>query len=207
MSIPMTESKEPLFTEESGRRDAALVGQVLAGHAASFERLVALYERPAVSTAYRLLGNADDARDVVQEAFLRAYRSLSRLKERTRFGPWLLRIVSNLSLNARRSRRTAVLPLDEERGMEGATTGGGDPVVTSFTPERSAEGRELQEALDAAMAKLPEKQRLSLVLFTIEGWAQKDIAQTLECSLETVKWNVFQARKRLREMLGDQLME
>lgn len=201
----MTQSKEPLFTEEAGARDAALVGQVLAGDTACFERLVGLYERPAVSTAFRLLGNSDDARDVVQDAFLRAYRSLSRLKEPTRFGPWLLRIVSNLSLNARRSRRAGVVPLDEQRGTEGATTGEGDPVVTSFTPDRHAEGRELQEALDAALARLPEKQRQALVLFTIEGWAQKDIAELLECSLETVKWNVFQARKRLREMLGDQM--
>jgi RNA polymerase sigma-70 factor (ECF subfamily) len=63
----------------------------------------------------------------------------------------------------------------------------------------------MQEALDAALATLPEKQRLSLVLFTIEGWAQKDIAEFLECSIENVKWNVFQARRRLRDMLGDML--
>jgi RNA polymerase sigma-70 factor (ECF subfamily) len=168
---------------------------------------VGLYERPAVATAYRLLGNSDDARDVVQDAFLRAYKSLIHLKEPTRFGPWLLRIVSNLSLNARRGRKTQVVRLDEQRGTEGTTTGEGDPVVSAFTPDRHAESRELQEALDAALARLPEKQRMALVLFTIEGWAQKDIAQLLECSLETVKWNVFQARKRLREMLGDQLSE
>jgi RNA polymerase sigma-70 factor (ECF subfamily) len=203
----MTQSKEPLFTEESGTRDAGLVAQVLAGDTGSFDRLVGLYERPAVATAYRLLGNSDDARDVVQDAFLRAYKSLSHLKEPTRFGPWLLRIVSNLSLNARRGRKTQVVRLDEQRGTEGTTTGEGDPVVSAFTPDRHAESRELQEALDAALARLPEKQRMALVLFTIEGWAQKDIAQLLECSLETVKWNVFQARKRLREMLGDQLSE
>jgi len=202
----MTDQKEPLFTEDSGRRDAALVEQVLAGDTRSFDRLVTVYERPAVSTAYRLLGNSDDARDVVQDAFIRAFRSIAKLKESTRFGPWLLRIVSNLSLNARRSRRANVVPLDEQRGIEGATSGGGE-AMTSFTPDRNAESRELQEAIDAALAQLPEKQRLALVLFTIEGWAQKDIAQMLECSLETVKWNVFQARKRLKDLLADQLME
>ncbi len=203
----MTQSKEPLFTEESGARDAGLVAQVLAGQTAAFERLVSIYERPAIATAYRLLGNSDDARDVVQDAFLRAFKSLSRLKEPTRFGPWLLRIVSNLSLNARRGRRTQVVRLDEQRGTEGTTTGEGEPVVSAFTPDRHAESRELQEALDAALARLPEKQRMALVLFTIEGWAQKDIAELLKCSLETVKWSVFQARKRLKEMLGEQLME
>ena len=182
--------------------------KALAGDSDAFGRLIGAYERAAVSTAYRLLGNSDDARDVVQEALLRAYRSLGRLKEPTRFGPWLLRIVSNLSLNARRSRRsTSAIPLDEGRGLEGATTGGGQPVVTSFSPDRHAEGGELQAAIDAALASLPEKQRMALVLFTIEGWPQKDIAEVLECSLETVKWNVFQARKRLKERLGDLLME
>lgn len=203
----MTESKQPLFTEESGARDAELVAQVLAGDTDAFGRLIAPYERAAVSTAYRLLGNSDDARDVVQEAFLRAYRSLARLQDPTRFGPWLLRIVSNLSLNARRSRKSASFTLDEARGTEGATTGEGEPVVTALSPDHHAESRELQQALDAALARLPEKQRMALVLFTIEGWAQKDIAELLECSLETVKWNVFQARKRLKEMLGELLME
>ena len=79
--------------------------------------------------------------------------------------------------------------------------------MTAFTPERQAQSRELQEALDAALARLPQKQRLALVMFTIEGRPQKDIAQVLECSVETVKWNVFQARRRLREMLGEQLEE
>ncbi len=203
----MTESKQPLFTEETGRRDAGWVEATLAGDPDAFGRLVAAYERPAIATAYRLLGNSDEARDVSQDAFLRAYRSLDRLKEPTRFGPWLLRIVSNLSLNARRSRRTgSTVPLDEQRGTEGATAGG-KPVVSSFSPDRHVESRELQEAIDAALAKLPEKQRLALTLFTIEGWAQKDIAEVLECSLETVKWNVFQARKRLREYLGEMLEE
>jgi RNA polymerase sigma-70 factor, ECF subfamily len=201
----MTESEQPLFTDETGQRDAAWVTAALGDDPNAFGRLVAAYERPAVATAYRLLGNSDDARDVSQEAFLRAYRSLARLKEPSRFGPWLLRIVSNLSLNARRSRKSgSTVPLDEQRGTDGASSGG-EPVVTSFGPDRHAESQELQAAIDTALERLPEKQRLALVLFTIEGWAQKDIAELLECSLETVKWNVFQARKRLREYLGDLL--
>jgi RNA polymerase sigma-70 factor (ECF subfamily) len=61
----------------------------------------------------------------------------------------------------------------------------------------------MQSRIDAALEQLPEKQRLALVLFTVEEWPQKDIAKLLECSLETVKWNVFRARQRLRELLGD----
>ncbi|GMV98536.1 MAG: RNA polymerase sigma factor [Phycisphaerae bacterium] len=202
----MTSTERPLFTEDTGRRDADLVRAAIAGDNRSFGRLVEAYQRPAVSKAYRLLGNSEDAAEVVQEAFLRAYRALARLKEPARFGPWLMRIVSNLSLNARRSRKTSqTLMLEEERGTDGLTSGEGEPVVASFGPDAEAQGREMQRLLDEALAELPEKQRLSLVLFTIEGWAQKDIAEYLECSLENVKWNVFQARKRLREKLGELL--
>ncbi|GMU21047.1 MAG: RNA polymerase sigma factor [Phycisphaerae bacterium] len=201
----MSRPERPLFTEDTGRRDAAWVEAAIAGDTSAFGRLVEAYQRPAVSKAYRLLGNSEDAAEVVQEAFLRAYRALKRLKDPHRFGPWMMRIVSNLSLNARRSRRAGVVPLEEERGTAGVTTGEGEPVVAAFGPDSQAQGREMQEALDAALATLPEKQRLSLVLFTIEGWAQKDIAEFLECSIENVKWNVFQARRRLRDMLGDML--
>ena len=204
----MTRPERPLFTEDTGRRDAALVQAAIAGDEQAFGRLVEAYQRPAVSKAYRLLGNSEDAAEVVQEAFLRAYRALARLKEPSRFGPWMMRIVSNLSLNARRSRKSAqTLTLEEERGTDGLTSGEGEPVVASFGPEAEAQGHEMQRVLDDALATLPEKQRLSLVLFSIEGWAQKDIAEFLECSIENVKWNVFQARKRLREQLGELLDE
>ncbi|UCD28829.1 MAG: sigma-70 family RNA polymerase sigma factor [Planctomycetota bacterium] len=204
----MTRSNRPLFTDDAGRRDSKLVESALAGDQKAFERLVEAYERPAVATAYRLLGNTHDAMEVVQEALLRAYRSLDRLKEPSRFGPWLMRIVSNLSLNARRSRRSGTtVTLDEQLGTEGMVTSNGRPVTTSVGPSQQIEGRELQEAIDTILDSMPEKQRLSLVLFAIEGWAQKDIADVLECSVENVKWNVFQARKKLREQLGDILLD
>lgn len=204
----MTQPDRPLFNEDTGKRDAAWVQAALSGDTDAFGRLVAAYQRAAVSTAYRLLGNSEDAAETAQEAFLRAYRSLNRLKDWARFGPWLLRTVTNLALNARRSRRRAVsVELDEDRGSEGSADPQRVQKVTSMTPEREVQGRELQQAIDAALDSLPEKQRLALVLFSIEGWAQKDIAELLECSLETVKWSVFQARRKLRERLGDMIAD
>lgn len=200
----MASSQEAAFGESTGRQDAAWVQEAMGGDTEAFGHLITAYERRAVAVAYRLLGNRDDAADVAQEAFLRAYRSLSKLKDPTRFGPWLMRIVSNLSLNARRSRKSGTtVTLDESQGTDGMATGDEGPATsTTFTPDARMEHREMQAALEDALETLPEKQRLSLVLFTIEGWAQKDIAELLECSLENVKWNVFQARKRLRERLG-----
>jgi len=200
----MASSDEAAFGESTGQRDAAWVREAIAGDTEAFGHLITTYERRAVAVAYRLLGNRDDAVEVSQEAFLRAYRSLEKLKEPARFGPWLMRIVSNLSLNARRSRKSGTTgALDENQGADGMATGEGGPATTvTFTPDSRMQHREMQAALEEALETLPEKQRLSLVLFTIEGWAQKDIAELLECSLENVKWNVFQARKRLRERLG-----
>ena len=198
----MKGSNRPFFTEDAGKRDAAFIRAVLGGDTEAFGKLVEIYHPVAVGTAYRLLNNTDDALEVVQEACIRAYRSLGRLKEPARFGPWFMRIVSNLSLNARRSRKSSsTIALDDQ--ME--KNSGAEPASPDVGPERHVEGRELQAAIDAALEKLPEKQRIALLLFTVEGWAQKDIAEMLECSLEMVKWNVFQARKRLREILGDRL--
>ena len=202
----MERANQSRFTDETGERDAGWVQSALAGNKEAFGYLVKAYERPAASTAYRLLGNSHDAVEVVQEALLRAYRSLDRLADPSRFGPWLLRIVSNLSLNARRSRRFgSAVTLDEQRGTDGVTSGDGPPLVSSRSPDYEVQRRELNEALEAALEALPDKQRLALVLFTIEGWAQKDIAEVLQCSVENVKWHVFQARKKLREQLGDHL--
>ena len=202
----MASSKQRVFEDDSGQRDAAWVEATLTGDTEAFGQLATTYERRAVATAYRVLGNSHDAQEVVQEAFIRAFRSLERLQDPTRFGPWFMRIVKNLSLNARRGRRSsATVTLDETQGIDGASTTDGVPMTSSATPDKKLKDRETQAALEAALDTLPEKQRMSLVLFAIEGWAQKDIAELLECSLENVKWNVFQARKRLRERMGEML--
>lgn len=177
---------------------------------AAFDKLVERYQRRAVSASYRLVGNTQDAMDVCQDAFLRAYRSLATLKEPGRFGPWFLRIVSNLSLNFRRSRRSGVrlatLPIDDAlRDDEAASADRGEQPAAGEWSVDQLGSSELAKQIDAAIAELPDKQRLALILFAIEGWAQRDVAEVLGCSLEAVKWNVFQARKTLKEKLANYL--
>ena len=200
----MKPANRPLFTQESAERDAAWVQAALNGDREAFGRLVEAYQQKAFATAYRLLSHSEDAQEAVQDAFLRAYRSLKQLKDPRRFGPWLLRTVSNLSLNMRRSRRSGrMVSLDERPQGEGGRAAS-EPPSPEAGPIEQSQGREVEAILEVALAQLPEKQRLTLVLFTIEGWPQKDIANMLECSLETVKWNVFQARRRLRQLLEEQ---
>jgi RNA polymerase sigma-70 factor (ECF subfamily) len=163
-----------------------------------------------VAVSYRLLGNSHDAMEVTQDAFLKAFGSLASLQKPEAFGGWLMRIVSNLSLNYRRSRKTrAQLPLDDFLGPTDAqqtdATGGSEWMAGSGDPVHRLEGKEMGRRLQEALNQLPEKQRLALVMFTIEQMPQKDVAEALQCSVEAVKWHVFQGRKKLKEMLKDYL--
>ncbi len=188
---------------DEGLTDAILVGRVLDGQTGAFDELINRYQRKAVSVAYRLLGNAHDAMDVCQDAFLRAYRSLETLEDRERFGAWLMRIVSNLSLNYRRSRRSSsAIPVDDCL-LPGSDEGAGsDWMISANMPPDDALASELSKAISKAVADLPEKQRLALVLFSIEGLPQKEVAEIMDCSVEAVKWHVFQARKALKDKLS-----
>jgi RNA polymerase sigma-70 factor (ECF subfamily) len=190
--------------------DAALIAETLAGRTAAFDILVRRYHRQAVARSYRLLSRGEDAQDVAQEAFLKAYRSLDRLKDPERFGPWLMKIVTNLSLNARRARRGggagATLSMEDMiEHVSGAHDADGPGPPRTPQPSDEPQSAELRTAVEKAIDGLPENQRTALVLFSIEGIPQKEVAEIMECSVELVKWNVFQARKRLREVLAEYL--
>lgn len=193
--------------------DGVLVERVLAGRKQAFDDLVQRYQRQAVAVAYRLLGNSHDAMEVTQDAFVKAFSSLATLQKPEAFGGWMMRIVSNLSLNYRRSRKTrAQLPLDDLLGSTdagqqsaGATGGRSDWMTQSGDPVHLLESEEMGRKLQQALQQLPEKQRLAIIMFTIEEMPQKQVAETLGCSVEAVKWHVFQGRKRLKEMLKEHL--
>ncbi len=191
-----------------GPSDGQLARAAAAGDRPSFDELVRRHHRQAMAVSYRLLGSSDDAAEVVQDALLKAYRKLPTLQTPDAFAGWLMRIVRNLSLNRRRSRslRSASSIDDENAGpisSQAGTGTTGEQSVGSFDPARSAEGRELGQHLQRALEKLPERQRLALVMFTMEDRPQKEIAEELGCSVEAVKWHVFQARKKLRDLLAN----
>jgi len=175
---------------------------VRAGDRAGFDELVCRYQRQATAIAYRLLSNRDDAMEVAQDAFLKAYDRLDMLKDPSRFGPWLLRILSNLALNRRRSRALRKMaPLELSRdGEDEIGFSRLDPRAT--TPLEEATANDLRTLVAEAIQTLPEAQRQTLILFSMYNVPQKEIAEAMECTVETVKWNVFSARKKLKELLG-----
>ena len=195
---------------ELGPTDGELVGQVIGGNRRGFDELIRRYQRQAVAVSYRLLGNSHDALEVTQDAFLKAFKSIDTLQKPEAFGGWLMRIVSNLSLNYRRSRKSRPqLPLDDILGPLDAgqrdASGGSEWMARDDDPVHSLESKEMGKRLKDALNELPEKQRLAIVMFTIEELPQKQVAEALGCSVEAVKWHVFQGRKKLKELLKEHL--
>lgn len=190
----------------SQRSDAECVQLARGGQADGLNELIRRYQQRATSVAYRLLGDLHDALEVCQEAFIRAFRRLDTLEDPRSFRPWLLRIVTNLSLNYRRSRaaggpRISVEDclLDPESPAEHLLA---DRNGAQERPGDELAAAELADAIRAALNELTESQRVAIVLFSIEQIPQKEVAQIMDCSVEAVKWHVFQARKRLRERLA-----
>jgi RNA polymerase sigma-70 factor, ECF subfamily len=194
----MGQEAKQFVEQDPGPTDAEWVRQAQQGNRQFFDMLIRRYQRQAVSVAYRLLGNTEDAMEVTQDAFIKGFTSLATLQKPEAFAGWLMRIVSNLSLNYRRSRKTRLaLPLED-------LVAGSEPAgSTSQSPAHLLQSRELGRGIQEALAQLPEKQRLAIVLFTIEQLPQKQVAEAMECSVEAVKWYVFQARKKLKTLLKD----
>ena len=204
----MESSELDTAVDPSPASETELVRRAQGGDSDAFADLVRRYQRRAVSVAYRLLGNIEDASDVSQDAFVRAYRYLGQLDDPARFGAWLLKVVSNLALNYRRSRTSkSAASLDDTAAgwteVRRPTTG--QKLTEEYGEDDGALPDELRVVISAALERLPEKQRLALVLFSVEGMPQKEVAEVLECSVELVKWNVFQARKKLRGLLQEYL--
>jgi len=188
--------------------DEDLVREARAGRTEAFDALVERYQRRATAVAFRLVGDLHDALEICQETFVRAYCNLATLEEAGRFGSWLLRIVTNQSLNFRRDR--AAGSRRRVSFEDCLRSGGEDPPESCLALSRRADerpgaelaARELAEITRRAIAELGEQQRTALVLFSIEQLPQKEVAEIMGCSVEAVKWHVFQARRRLRERLA-----
>lgn len=185
--VTRTSSPAPSDAEE----ESALVERVRRGDSAAFDALASRHLKRAFSVAYRLLGQREDAEDLVQDAFLAALEKIDSFQEGRSFGPWFFRILVNRGLNARKARslrRTEAIP-------DAAAAGG-------VSPLREAERAELREQLGGALDGLPDRQRTIVRLFELEGFSSPEIAEILELSDGTVRWHLHQARQKLREALA-----
>jgi RNA polymerase sigma-70 factor (ECF subfamily) len=179
-----------------------LVTKARSGDADAFRVLVERHSRPLFRMAFRMTGNQQDAEDVVQESFLRAYRQLGKFDERASFGTWLYRIATNCSLDVMRSRKRRA---KQEAGPEAELSGMEDPVLSlpsgDPTPERVAMSGQVRERVAEAMKELSASERTAFVLRHFEGMRIEDVSRVLGCQPGAAKHSVFRAVQKLRRAL------
>lgn len=189
----------PTGASEENARDVRLMQLVSAGEEAAFEELVERHQRLVVGTVARMLGSNSDVEDIAQQVFVRVWKSAKRYVPRAKFTTWLLKITRNLVFNElRRRSRHAQLPLqaeseDEERPIRDER---------AMAPDASLLEQELQGAIEAAIAQLPETQRMAVVLRRYDELSYEEIADVLDQSVPAVKSLLFRARTELRTRLS-----
>jgi RNA polymerase sigma-70 factor (ECF subfamily) len=179
--------------------DAGLVTRTRAGDTDAFRVLVERHSRPLFRLAYRMTGNQQDAEDVVQESFLRAYKQLGRFDERASFGTWLYRIAVNCSLDLVRSRKRRnelAAPAESEKDDPTLALPSHDPA-----PDRVAMSGEVRCRVAEAMTELSASERTAFVLRHFEGMSIEDVSRVLGCQPGAAKHSVFRAVQKLRRTL------
>jgi RNA polymerase sigma-70 factor (ECF subfamily) len=178
--------------------DDELVARSIGGDAESFNQLILRWERPIYALAYRVIGREEDARDVCQETFLRAFRALPGFKGQAKFSSWLYRIALNLCRDwIRRQRRAPVMQMPE--GVDPGDLAAERGPVESI--EDLVSRRELSAVVEVAMALLPEEQRTAIILKEYHGMTFQEIAEMQGCPLSTVKTRLYQGLTVLRRHL------
>ncbi len=183
--------------------DEELVARSIGGDADSFNQLVVRWERPIYALAYRVIGREEDARDVCQETFMRAFRALGGFKGQAKFSSWLYRITLNLCNDwIRRQKRTPVVQVPE--GWDLVDLAGLDH--TAESAETLASRRDLSRIVASAMGQLPEEQRTAIILKEYHGLTFQEIAELLGCPLSTVKTRLYQGLTVLRRLIEPKLV-
>lgn len=181
--------------------DQALVARVQNGDVAAFDTLVRKYRERLFSVVYNLTSNREDAADITQEAFIKAFSSIGRFQGKSAFYTWLYRIGVNTALShlkRNRFRRFFSLENIQENGSNAQVL---ETLAARHKSEKGALLNELQEKLNEAMQKLSPKHRTVVVLFEIEGLSHQEIADIMKCSVGTVRSRLHYAKQQLQAEL------
>ena len=179
--------------------DAEAVALARAGDAEGFRALVERHGRSLFRLAYRMTGSEEDAEDVVQETFLRAFRRLDGFEERSNVGSWLYRIAANCAydvLRARR-RRDGEVPAGDPGGDRDPTVPAAGP-----SPDRLVLSAEVRRRVQAAMTRMSTLERSAFVLRHFEGWTIEEIGRALDLERSAAKHSIFRAVRKVREVLA-----
>lgn len=191
--------------EPAAVEDAELVKQAKAGDMAAYDELVRRYQERIYATIYHMTSNHEDANDLAQDAFIKAYKALKNFKGDSSFYTWVYRIAVNRTINflKQRKNRYHMSLNDLDFNVEN------DPDLVAFvsenTPQRDAGLAELQEKLNEALQKLSEVHRMVVVLHDVQGVPHEEISKMMDCNVGTVRSRLFYARQQLQAILSDYL--
>lgn len=177
-----------VVASDAGERD--LLTRVQQGETEAFDALVRRYLPRARAVATRLMQDPDDADDLVQEAFLRALEKIRTFDLNRAFGPWFTRLLVNLGLDLRRKRAARGAESHDPELLEGGSA-----------PDRETERSEFNRSLRDALQALPDRQRMVVSLYEIDGLTTEEVARVLNVTQVTVRWHLHHARRALREAL------
>jgi len=185
--------------------EMALVKRAKQGDLTAYDELVRRYQERIYATVYHMTANHEDANDLAQDAFIKAFQALKSFKGGSSFYTWVYRIAVNKTINFLKQRKNkAQMSLDDlDFNAEH------DPdlvaLISDKTPRREASLAELQEKLNAAMQKLSEPHRLVVTLHDVQGMSHEEIAEIMDCNIGTVRSRLFYARQQLQAYLSDYL--
>ena len=198
-------ARDRLISERAvGSSDEELVRRARDGDREAFRELVERYQRKIGSLALGMLRDREDALDVVQEAFTKAYQSLDRFKGDAGFYTWVYRIAMNLCIDHQRRGAKAPQPLSEHRTVDGDREDrlGTVPDVSEHgDPYRRARDAEIAQGVSRAIGELTPEHRAVIVLREVEGLSYEEISQVLDCPKGTVMSRLHYARRQLQERL------
>ena len=182
-----------------------MVRRAQKGDLAAYDELVRRYQQRIYATVYHMTSNHEDANDLAQEAFIKAYQALKSFKGGSSFYTWVYRIAVNKTLNflKQRKNRTAMSLNDLDFNAENDPDSGG--VDFRQNPPTGCGAGELQKKLNEAMQQLSEPHRLVVTLHDVQGLAHEEIAEIMECNVGTVRSRLFYARQQLQGYLVDYL--
>lgn len=190
---------------EERAKAAELVTRAREGDLPAYDELIQIFQERIYATTYNMTSNHEDAHDLTQEAFIKAYRSLHTFKGKSSFYTWIYRIAVNRTINflKKRNRRVNLSLDDMDANVEN------NPELVSLiserTPRRDVNLKELQEKLNEAMQRLSESHRLVVTLHDIQGVPHDEIGKIVNCNTGTVRSRLFYARQQLQAYLSDYL--
>ena len=199
------ESSTPASPSKTPSDEMQLVKRARNGDMAAYDELVRRYQERIYATVYHMTSNHEDANDLAQEAFIKAYQVLKSFKGGSSFYTWIYRIAVNKTINFLKQRKNRAQMSLNDLDFNAEHDPDLVALISHKTPRRDVGLAELQEKLNAAMQKLSEYHRLVVTLHDVQGLSHEEIAKIMDCNIGTVRSRLFYARQQLQGYLSDYL--